>query len=146
MLLPSWLAIGSTPKKTAPPVVSNRKVLNALSKHVIGSALTVSRTLGAGLPDIIYENARAYELRKSGLTVAQQKALALYYEGAIVGDYTTDLLVENTILLELTGSRCGNAIDTALCFKYLKATGYQLCMVLNFGRTRPGIKRVCNRA
>jgi GxxExxY protein len=133
-------------RKTAPPVAADRKVLNDLSKRAIDSALTVSRTLGSGLPHIIYENALAHELRNSGLQVAQQHSIGVYYDGIIVGDYTADLLVENTILLEMTVVRSGDAIDTARCLKYLKATGYPVCLVLNFGKSGLGVKHVRKRA
>jgi GxxExxY protein len=63
--------------------------------------MTVANTLGSGFVEKVYENALAYELRKRGLAVAQQHGVVVRYAGAIVGEYATDLQVENTLLVEL---------------------------------------------
>ena len=75
-------------------------------------------------PRKVYENALAHELRQSGLTVAQLRAITVTYDGVVVGDYSVDLLVEGTIIVEL------------------KATGLRLCLLLNFGKPRLEIQRV----
>ena len=75
--------------------------VNRLSERIIGCAFQVLNTLGAGFLEKVYENALAHELRRSGLTVAQQRAITVTDDGVVVGDYSVDLLVEGTIIVEL---------------------------------------------
>ena len=56
--------------------------------------------LGAGFAEKVYENALARELRKAGLAVLQQQAIAVHYDGIVVGEYVTDLLVGDSVLVE----------------------------------------------
>jgi len=116
--------------------------INDLSNLVIGCALAVAGTLGSGFVEKVYENALAYELRKSGLAVAQQHGVIVRYEGIIVGEYTTDLLVEDTVLVELKAVKALDNIHLAQCLNYLKAADLRLCLLLNFGKPRLEIKRV----
>ena len=67
--------------------------LNKLSERIIGCAFAVSNALGAGFLEKVYENALAHELRKAGPDVQQQYAMAVRYDGVIVGEYTADFLV-----------------------------------------------------
>ncbi|MDR3530893.1 MAG: GxxExxY protein [Rhodopila sp.] len=61
-----------------------------------------------------------------------------------VGDYTVDFLVENAVLVELKAVKALDAIHTAQCMNYLKATGLSLCLLLNFGNPRLDIRRLVN--
>lgn len=120
--------------------------LNDLSQRVIGCALTVARTLGTGFSEKIYENSLAHELRKNGLAAAaQQRGVAVLYDGIIVGDYLVDLLVEDALLLELKAVKALDDAHRAQCLNYLKATGFRLCLLLNFGTPRLEIRRVAFR-
>ena len=94
------------------------------------------------IPDGLYENALVHELRKSGLAVSQQHPMVVRYDGVVVGDYAVDLLVEDTVLVELKVARAIDDIHRAQCMNYLKATGLRLCLLLNFGTPRLEIKRV----
>jgi GxxExxY protein len=115
---------------------------NLLSKRIIGCALTVFHGLGTGFLEKLYENALVHELRKSGLAVSQQHPMVVRYDGVVVGDYAVDLLVEDTVLVELKVARAIDDIHRAQCMNYLKATGLRLCLLLNFGTPRLEIKRV----
>ena len=121
---------------------SNEDRVNLLSKRIIGCALTVLHTLGTGFLEKVYENALVYELRKAGLAVSQRHRMVVRYNGIVVGDYTVDLLVEHTVLVELKAARALDEIHRAQCLNYLKATGLHLCLLLNFGRPRLEIKRI----
>lgn len=119
--------------------------LNELSGRIIGCAYTVLNTLGPGFLEKVYENALALELRKAGLAVAQQRGVQVIYAGSVVGDYFTDLLVEDEIVVELKAVKALDDMHRAQCVNYLKATGLRLGLVLNFGTPRLGIARVANR-
>ena len=118
--------------------------INALSERIIGYAFRVLNTLGAGFLEKVYENALAHEMREARLSVAQQKGITVYYNGTVVGDYVADLVVEETIVVELKASKTLEPAHTAQCINYLKATGMHLCLLLNFGRPRLEIHRVAH--
>ena len=123
---------------------TDKAALTDLSEKIIGCAFVVSNTLGVGFLEKVYENALAYELRKNGLTVAQQHNVSVHYDGVVVGAYTADLLVENAVLVELKAVNALDAIHRAQCMNYLKATRLWLCLLLNFGNPRLEIKRLVN--
>ena len=116
--------------------------LNDISGRVIGAAMTVSNTLGAGFLEKGYENALVHELRRSGLRVEQQRPLAVTYDGVIVGEYAADVIVEGSVILELKAVRVVDQVHVAQCLNYLKATGMRLCLLLNFGSPRLQVKRI----
>jgi GxxExxY protein len=116
--------------------------LNPTTEKVIGCAYTVSNTLGAGFLEKVYENALAHELHKCGLKVQQQKPIQVYYDEVIVGEYFADLVVENTVLIELKAVKALDESHQAQCINYLKASGLRVCLLLNFGKSRLEIKRM----
>jgi GxxExxY protein len=125
----------------------NRRVPEAnphdpLTEKIIGCAYTVLNTLGCGFLEKVYENALAHELRKAGLSLQQQKVITVRYDGVVVGDYAADMVVEEQVLVELKAVKAFDDIHMAQCLNYLKATGLHACLLLNFGCTRLGIKRI----
>ena len=109
---------------------------------IINCAMKVSNTLGAGFLEKVYENALAIELRKVGLRVQQQKKLVVMYDNAVVGDYIADIIVNKCIILEVKAAKAIDAIHQAQLLNYLKATGFHVGLILNFGTPRLGIKRL----
>ena len=120
----------------------NADMLNALSERIIGCAFTVANGLGSGFLEKVYENALAHELRKAGLTVAQQQGVSVIYDDVIVGEYAADLLVEAAVIVELKAVRALDDVHQAQCMNYLRATGMHLCLLLNFGKPRLEIRRI----
>jgi GxxExxY protein len=118
--------------------------LNELSGRVIGCAFTVLNTLGAGFLEKVYENALAHELRKAGLGVVQQSGITVTYDAIVVGQYFVDLVVEQALLVELKTVNAFDEGHRAGSVNYLKASGLQLCLLLNFGKSRLDSKRVAN--
>jgi GxxExxY protein len=116
--------------------------LNQISERIIGCAFAVSNGLGSGFLEKVYESALAHELRKTGLFVVQQHAMVVRYDGVVVGEYVADLLVESLVLVELKHARVIDDVHMAQCLNDLKATGLQLCLVLNFGKPRVEIPRI----
>jgi GxxExxY protein len=121
---------------------TDKAALTAISEKVIGCAFVVLNTLGVGFLEKVYENALVHELRKAGLAVEQQHGVLVHYDGVIVGAYAADLLVENAVLVELKTVGALDGVHRAQCMNYLKATGLQLCLLLNFGNSRLEIKRL----
>lgn len=115
--------------------------INGLSERVVGCAFRVLDTLEPGFLEKVYENAMVHELRKAGLAVAQQQGVTVIYDGIVVGEYAVDLLVEGRIIVELKAIKALDSAHAAQCINYLKATGLQLCLLLNFGKPRLEIRR-----
>ncbi|HEX3992654.1 MAG TPA: GxxExxY protein [Acetobacteraceae bacterium] len=119
--------------------------LNELSRAVIGRAFVVLNSLGSGFLEKVYENALAHELRKAGISVEQQHATTVMYDGVAVGKYFVDLMIEDCLLVEIKVTKALDDIHAAQCINYLKATGLNLCLLLNFARPRLEMKRLANR-
>jgi len=118
--------------------------MRQLTHKVIQCAFTVSNTLGCGFLEKVYENALAHELRKAGLQVQQQHAITVFYDGAAVGEYTADLLVDGVLLVELKAVKDLDDIHLAQCLNYLKATNLRLCLLMNFGKPKLEVRRIVN--
>jgi len=111
-----------------------------LTEKIIQAFYTVYRTLGYGFLEKVYENALAVELRKMGLAVVQQAEIKVYYAGVLVGQYYADLLVADVVIVEIKAVRAFIKAHEAQLLNYLKATPYEVGLLLNFG-PQPGIKR-----
>src|SRR5438552_173687 len=118
-----------------------RLILNGISEKIIGAAFTVANALGCGFLEKVYENALFHELRKQGLRVEQQKAIKVIYDGVVVGDYTADLLVEESVIVEIKVAKAFDDIHSAQCLNYLRATELRMGILLNFGTAKIGVKR-----
>ena len=116
--------------------------LNQLTERVIGCAYQVSNVLGSGFLEKVYENALALDLRKLGLSVAQQHSIQVKYEGQIVGEYLADILVNDSVLVEVKAVRKLDEIHMAQCMNYLRATDVRVCLLINFGSPKVEIKRI----
>jgi GxxExxY protein len=117
---------------------------DVLTESIIGCAYTVANALGNGFLERVYENALAHELTKKGLKVEQQCSIPVYYDQVLVGEYLADLLVEGLVLVELKSVKAIEDIHKAQCLHYLKATGKEICLLINFGAPKVQIKRIVN--
>ena len=113
-----------------------------LTQRVIGSAFTVYNTLGYGFLEKVYENALVHELRKAGLHITQQKPFPVFYDGINVGDYVADLLVGDSLIIELKSAKAIDDSHIAQCLNYLKAARLRHGLLLNFGPQRVEIRRL----
>ena len=101
----------------------------------------VYNVLGFGFLEKVYENAMGIELSKSGFTICHQKGIPVYYEGVMVGDYFADIIVNDSIILELKSAESIRSEHFAQLTNYLKATEIELGLLLNFGK-KPDFKRM----
>lgn len=120
---------------------AQRTELDRLTERVIACAFEVSNTLGCGFLEKVYENALVIELRQAGMRAEQQRPIEVRYRGDLVGEGILDLLVEETVVVEVKAMDELNQAHTAQCLNYLKATQHPVCLLLNFGRPRLQIKR-----
>jgi len=118
--------------------------IDKITEAVIGCAFDVSNTLGVGFLEKVYENALAFDICQKGLEIQQQHRIQVQYNGAVVGDYVEDLLVENCVLVEIKAVKELDDVHMAQCLNYLKATNMKVCLLINFGKKRVQIKRIVN--
>ena len=115
---------------------------NNLSRRIIGCALEVSNTLGPGFFEKIYEKALCIEFEKNGIDFQTQKSVNVIYKGSLVGEYITDIIVEDKLLLELKAVSALCSEHEAQLMNYLKATCLSVGLLLNFSKPKLGIKRM----
>jgi GxxExxY protein len=111
-----------------------------ITELIIKAFYMVYNTLGYGFLEKVYRNALAIELRKLGLEVIQEARIAVYYDGKVVGEYFADLLVAGVVIVELKAVKRLLEEHEAQLLNYLKATPYEVGLLLNFG-PKPQIKR-----
>jgi GxxExxY protein len=115
-----------------------------LTEQVLGAIFEVSNTLGPGFLEKIYERALLRELTLRGLRAKPQASFKVTYKGGIVGDYFSDILVEDVLVIEL---KCVDRLTnehTAQCLNYLKASGLTVCLLVNFQKAKVDWQRIVN--
>jgi GxxExxY protein len=121
---------------------TRRENLDQTTEKIIGCCYAVISTLGSGFLEKVYENALAHEISKLGLKAVQQYPVKVIYDGVEVGDYIADILVDDHIIVELKAVRALDNIHRAQCLNYLKATGYSVCLLINFGTPKLEVRRI----
>ena len=120
---------------------------NELTHAIIGAALEVHRTLGPGLLEAVYEECLISELQMRGLQIDHQVQVPILYKGQEVGNpLIIDILVENSVIVELKTVHELQDIHSAQLLSYLRLTGNKLGLLINFNTVhlRDGLKRVVN--
>ena len=121
--------------------------MNQLSSKIIGAAIEVHKTLGPGLLESAYEECLCHELSIQGLLFEKQKPLSIDYKGKKLDcGYRLDIVVEKAIIIELKSCEKIEPIHKAQLLTYLKLSGLNLGLILNFNvyLMRDGIVRIVN--
>ena len=122
-------------------------MINELTESIIGAAIEVHRHLGPGLLESAYEECLCYELSRLGLGFARQVAVPVEYKGLNLDcSYRLDLLVEDSVIVEVKALEQILAVHPAQLLTYLKATGKPVGLLINFNVPilANGVKRVVN--
>lgn len=115
-----------------------------LTGKILEACFEVSKELGAGFLESVYEKALFAALKQKGLNAISQVPLHVKFRGVLVGDFYADLLVEDKVLIELKAvSRILNE-HKAQTINYLKATGIEVGLLINFGTAKLGYYRLYN--
>ncbi len=123
------------------------KAKDPLSYKIIGCAMEVYNTLGPGLLETAYEKALIHELELNGLSVASQVSVEMNYKGVNLGEgLRLDLLVEDSIIIELKSVEELKPVHYKQLLTYLKLMDKRIGLLINFNvyDFREGIKRVIN--
>ncbi len=111
-----------------------------ITEKIIEAFYKVYNTLGYGFLEKVYENSLFIELREMGLFVEKQKKIVVYYEEQKVGDYYADLIVADSVIVELKAAESLCEEHEFQLINYLKATDIEVGLLLNFGKS-PELKR-----
>ena len=112
-----------------------------LTEKIIGCAYSVYNKMGFGYLESVYEKCMLIELRKAGLKVESQKSLTVFYENETVGEFIADIIVNDTIILELKSAKQIIKAHEVQLVNYLVATGKPVGLILNFSESKVEIKR-----
>jgi len=113
-----------------------------LSYTIMQAAFDVHNTLGPGFPEKIYEEAMARELSARGVEIERQKRVIVYYKGEPLGEFFLDNVANKRVILEYKAVSEIARIHEQQALSYLKATGLELAIVINFGAERVQSSRV----
>ena len=106
-----------------------------ITEKIIKAAYKVHNVLGFGFLEKVYQNALIIELGKTGLNVLSERPITVYYENEVVGEYIADIIVEGKVILELKAVKELIAIHEVQLVNYLKATGVEVGLLINFGHS-----------
>ncbi|WP_133527110.1 GxxExxY protein [Flavobacterium sp. 245] len=112
-----------------------------ISKPILKIFYDVYNELGYGFLEKVYQNAMYFELKAQGYKVEAQKQIKVYFKNQLVGEFYADLLIEDTIIVELKVCEYLISSHIAQLMNYLKSTQIQVGLLLNFGET-PEFKRI----
>ena len=124
-------------------ITNKPKILyKELSYKIIGLAMQVHRELGPGFLEKVYENSMMVLFKKEKIPAVSQAPIDVFFESEIVGHYVADILVDEKIILELKCVKVIESAHRAQALNYLKATGKQLAIILNFAKKKLEYERL----
>jgi GxxExxY protein len=117
-----------------------------LTAKIIECAYRVHNTLGFGFLESVYQNALLIELEKNGLQAKKEVPIKVFYGEKIVGDYVADIIVEDKVILELKSVKDLHPAHEAQLVNYLKATGLEVGLLINFAESVKVKRKVLDRS
>jgi GxxExxY protein len=115
---------------------------NELTREIIGAAMEVHKTLGSGFLENVYEEALAIEFNIRKVPYERQKGIDVFYKGLLAKQFFCDFLVGEKVLVELKAIKSVTGIEEAQILNYMKATGLEVGLLINFGEQSLNYKRL----
>ena len=116
-----------------------------ISEKIIGCCFDVSNELGSGFLESVYEKALLHLLREKGLKAVSQAPITVKFRDQIVGEFFADILIEDKIVVELKAVKKLAPEHLAQVINYLKATGLETGLLINFGCQKLEYRRLNNK-
>jgi GxxExxY protein len=113
-----------------------------LTEGIIGAAFEVSKVLGHGFLETVYRKALVHELTLRGISVAEEQSFEVTYKGAKLGQYYCDMLINQTVIVELKAIEQLTPSHIGQVLNYLRASNLKVGLLLNFGIPRLEYRRV----
>jgi len=123
------------------PYVNPEYPKSELTSRIIAAAQRVHITLGPGFQEVIYQRSLALELQRHGLDFAREVWMDVHYEDRVVGRKRVDFIVGD-VMVEIKAKAQLEDVDFVQTLSYLKASGYDIGLLLNFGAKTLQIKRL----
>jgi len=117
-------------------------VHSEVTEQIIGCAYDVYKRLGFGFAEKVYENAMMIKLSQKGLEAVQQALINVFFEGSLVGEYYADILVNQKVIIEIKAVATVSKAHEVQLVNYLKATGVNVGLLINFGERIKIIRKV----
>lgn len=120
---------------------------NELTEAIIGAAIEVHKRLGPGLLESAYRTCLAYELRKRGFEVQEEKPVPVIYDDIkLECGFRADLLVGGQIVVELKAKSDIHPVDKAQTLSHLRLLGLRFGLLINFHEVKlvNGVHRIVN--
>ncbi len=111
-----------------------------LTEKIIGIFYKVYNKLGYGFSEKVYRNAVILEFKKVGITAVKRFPINVVYDGEMIGEYFADILIDNSVIVEIKATKTLLKEHEAQLLNYLKATNIEVSLPLNFG-PKPEVKR-----
>lgn len=127
--------------------MNEKDKLDLITRRIIGAAIEVHKALGPGLLESAYETWLAFELRERGFKVEQQLPLPVIYKNVKLDcGYRLDLVIEDSVILEIKAIQELAPIHDAQLLLYLRLSGKTVGLIINFHVRvlKDGLKRVVN--
>ncbi len=120
------------------------RMSDEMATKVIGAAIEVHRHLGPGYLESVYEEALSIEFAKAGINFERQKEIGVSYKGCEIGKHRLDFFVGGMLIVKLESVEELAGIHKAQVISYLKTTGFQLDLLINFNVPvlKSGIQRI----
>jgi GxxExxY protein len=115
-----------------------------LTERVLGAVFEVSNTLGSGFLEKVYERALLREFALRDIRAQPQESIAVMYKGYCVGEYFPDLLIEESLIVELKCVERFSNEHVAQCLNYLRASGRTVCLLVDFQKPKVEWRRIVN--
>jgi GxxExxY protein len=113
-----------------------------LTKNIIGVYYDVYNELGYGFLEKVYHKAMLIELHKRGYVIESEKKLNVYYKNEIVGEYVPDIIINESVIVELKCVEYLIETHENQLLNYLKATNCEVGLILNFGKDPQLIRKI----
>ena len=114
----------------------------ATTEAIIGAAFEVHQQLGYGFLERVYQRALQVELLRRGVAAEIERRIQVQYKGVVVGDYDADLIVADSVVVEIKVNPQYDKRDEPQLLNELKATGFRVGLLVNFGRNKVEYKRL----
>ncbi len=111
------------------------------TRRIIGCAMQVINELGSGFLESVYEKAMTVALTDAGVSHEVQKPIGVRFRGKPVGEFIADILVEDKVIVELKAVKAITREHEAQIINYLNATGFEVGLLINFGKPKLEFKR-----
>lgn len=126
-------------------MINEKYKYSEITAKIIGSAITVHKSLGNGFQEVIYQRALEIEMKLSGISFSREHDMPIFYRDEQIGTRRVDFLVEGIISVELKAIIKLEDVHFAQAINYLEAYNLEIGLLINFGERSLNFKRLTNK-